>query len=172
MTEFRKPTELDLKEIERFKEEFQATGSSMDGTGILCSVNAVEWLEFNREMEHCTSPNYVSALQYGLFDRDTNRLLGLLQIRLELRGYLVDFGGHIGYCVRPSERRKGYATQMLRSALPICTETGLSEVLITCLEDNIGSAKTIESCGGKYEKTLFDDKNYQANMKRYWIKLE
>ncbi len=171
MTVFRKPTQQDIAEIEAFKKEFQAVVSGMDGTGILCNVSASEWLDFNLEMENCTRPNYVSSLQYGLFEKDTGRLLGLLQIRLELKGYLINFGGHIGYCVRPSERRKGFATQMLRSALPICRAQGLQQVLVTCLEDNIGSAKTIEACGGVYEKTVFDDQNYQANMKRYWILL-
>lgn len=171
MTVFRKPKEADIPEIEAFKKEFQEAGSGMDGTSILCNVDAAEWLKFNRDMERCTTPNYVSSLQYGLFDANTDRLLGLLQIRLELKGYLIEFGGHIGYCVRPSERRKGYAKQMLREALMICEANGLTKVLLTCLEDNIGSAKTIEDCGGQYEKTVFDDKNYQANMKRYWIQL-
>ena len=104
-----------------------------------------------------------------LFDKDENRLLGLIQVRLELKGYLVEFGGHIGYCVRPAERRKGYAKEMLRQALAISKKEGLTKVMVTCLEDNIGSAKTIEACDGIYEKTVFDDLNYKANLKRYWI---
>lgn len=106
-----------------------------------------------------------------MFNADSGRLLGLIQIRLALKGYLVDFGGHIGYSVRPSERRKEYAKTMLKAALNICRNEGLSRVLITCLEDNIGSAKTIESCGGIFEKTVYDDMNYKANMKRYWNSL-
>lgn len=47
----------------------------------------------------------------------------------------------------------------------------LKKVLVTCLEDNIGSARTIEACGGIFEKIIFDDKNYLASMKRYWITL-
>ncbi len=167
--EFRRPEERDIAEIESYKAEFLKASSSMDGTGILSSADAAEWLKYNREMECSTAENHVRSLQYGLFDPEKNRLLGLLQIRLELKGYLSDFGGHIGYCVRPSERRKGYARMMLRHALQICKSRGMTRVLITCLEDNVASAKTIESCGGKYEKTVHDDINYQANMKRYWI---
>ena len=111
------------------------------------------------------------CLQYGLFCKENNRLLGLIQIRLELKGYLINFGGHIGYCVRPSERRKGYAKTMLKAVLDICKKEGLEKVLVTCLEDNIGSAKTIEGCGGIFEKIVYDDVNYKANMKRYWIPL-
>ena len=167
---FRKPNENDIKEISNFKQEFIEYKSGMDGTGILIKVSAEEWLRFNKNMESIVDPNYVRSLQYGLFN-PANKLLGLIQIRLELKGYLIEFGGHIGYCVRPSERKKGYAKLMLHSALDVCKEIGLDKVLITCLESNIASAKTIEACGGIFEKIVYDDKNYQANMKRYWIEL-
>lgn len=169
--EFRKPNSGDSVEIMAFKQEFQDYHSGMDGTGILFRSNAEEWLEYNQQMEARDAPNRVPCLQYGLFQRDTGKLLGLIQVRLELMGYLVDFGGHIGYCVRPTERRKGYAKEMLLLALELCRQEGLGKVLVTCLEDNIGSARTIEACGGVFEKTVYDDKNYMANMKRYWITL-
>ncbi|MDE6656448.1 MAG: GNAT family N-acetyltransferase [Anaeroplasmataceae bacterium] len=167
---FRKPNEDDVSEITAFKQEFIENNSGMDGTGILIKVSAEEWLKFNKDMEMTSNPSYAKSLQYGLFDQE-NRLLGLIQIRLELKGYLIEFGGHIGYCVRPSERRNGYAKTMLNLALDICKQMGLDKVLITCLEKNIASAKTIEACGGIFEKIVFDDKNYQAFMKRYWIEL-
>ena len=53
-----------------------------------------------------------------------------------------------------------------------CKEINLNKVLITCLEDNIASAKIIEACGGVHEKTVFDEKNYQERLKRYWIDLD
>ena len=168
-TEFRKPNSCDTAEISAFKAEFQEHNSGMDGTGILVRSTVEEWLLYNQQMEKGENPQSLHCLQYGLFQSENGRLLGLLQIRLELMGYLTNFGGHIGYCVRPSERRKGYAREMLRSSLDICRETGLQKVLVTCLEDNIASAKTIESCGGIFEKTIFDDQNYMANLKRYWI---
>lgn len=166
---FRKPTRRDAAEIEAFKAEFAADGSSMDGTGILFRADAEEWLD-SVDQQETDTPGSVPCLQYGLFD-ENDRLLGLLQIRLRLLGYLIDFGGHIGYCVRPSERRKGYATDMLHRALAICRERGLARVLVTCLETNHGSACTIERCGGLLEKIVYDDLNYHANMKRYWIDL-
>ena len=169
--EFRKPNWGDAEEITSFKMEFEEAHSGMDGTGILVRCSAEEWLNYINEMEKRDDPNSIPCLQYGLFCKEDNRLLGLIQIRLELKGYLINFGGHIGYCVRPSERRKGYARAMLRSALDICKNEGLERVLITCLEDNIGSAKTIESCGGVFEKIVYDDVNYKANMKRYWVSL-
>ena len=167
--EFRKPSTKDIQEIADFKKEFQESDSGMDGTGILFRSSPEEWLEYIDQMEARDNPNTVPCLQFGLYEKDSGRLLGFIQIRLELKGYLVKFGGHIGYCVRPSERRKGYAKTMLKSALAVCRKEGLEKVLITCLEDNIGSAKTIESCGGTFESTVYDDMNYKANMKRFWI---
>ncbi len=167
---FRKPTKADMDEIEAFKQEFAAYNSGMDGTGILVNSTVQEWLDYIDKMEDRNNPNSVPCFQYGLFQED-GRLLGMLQIRERLLGYLVEFGGHIGYCVRPTERRKGYAKDMLTRGLQLCREKGLEKVMITCLEDNIGSAKTIEACGGIFEKVIYDDVNYQANMKRYWITL-
>lgn len=166
---FRKPNQNDIDEITSFKDEFIKFNSGMDGTGVLNESDAEEWLLTNRVMETTPNPQFYKYLEYGLFDG--NKLLGLIQIRLELKGYLIEYGGNIGYCVRPSERRKGYAKVMLQKALELCKEIGLTKILITCLEDNIGSEKTIIACGGKYERTTFDDKNYQARLKRYWIEL-
>lgn len=169
--EFRQPNFNDVREIASFKKEFQDNNSGMDATGILFKSSPEEWLNYIGEMEKHNNPNSVPCLQYGLFEKNSNRLLGLIQIRLELKGYLVKLGGHIGYCVRPSERRKGYAKEMLRAALKICRNEGLERALITCLEDNTGSARTIEACGGIFEQTVYDDMNYKANLKRYWISL-
>lgn len=168
---FRKPNTTDIDEITAFKQEFIQYNSHMDGAGPLRKLSAEEWLKFNNDMENTENPDQVKSLLYGLFDENDKRLLGLIQIRSELKGYLVEFGGHIGYCVRPTERKKGYAKLMLQNALDKCKATGLNKVLVTCLENNIASAKTIEACGGILEKIVFDDKNYQANLKRYWIEL-
>ena len=120
---FRKPDINDVNEISAFKQEFIDCKSGMDGTGILIKVSAEEWLKFNSDMEKIEKPEYAKSLQYGLFEE--SRLLGLIQIRQELKGYLIEYGGHIGYCVRPSERKKGYAKLMLKQALEKCREIGL-----------------------------------------------
>ena len=166
---FRKPEEGDIAEINAFKQEFRENNSGMDGTGTLVRCDAEEWLCYNRKMENREDPDGLHCLQYGLFREEDGRLLGLIQVRLELMGYLVRFGGNIGYCVRPSERRRGYANKMLGYALDICREKGLEKVLVTCLEDNEGSTRTIEAWGGMLEGIVYDDVNYMANMKRYWI---
>lgn len=79
-------------------------------------------------------------------------------------------GGHIGYEVRPSERRKGYATEMLRLALKKCVDLGITKVLITCDKSNLGSAKTIQNQGGVLENEFLEENGELAQ--RYWINLE
>ena len=64
------------------------------------------------------------------------------------------YGGHIGYCVLPDDRRCGYATQILRQSLAITSAIGLDRVMLTCDDDNIGSITVIESCGGLLTATL------------------
>ena len=84
--------------------------------------------------------------------------------------YLEKYAGHIGYSVRPSERRKGYATAMLRDALPYCRELGITDVLISCVVGNEGSRKTILNNGGVYESTVHEPE-LDRDLERYWIHL-
>ena len=77
--------------------------------------------------------------------------LGRIALRHELTPRLLEIGGHIGYDVRPTARRRGHATAMLRALLPIARSIGIGSALITCDVGNIASRKVIESCGGKLE---------------------
>ena len=88
--------------------------------------------------------------------------LGRLAIRHWLTPALRQVGGHIGYDVRPSARRRGHATAMLRAALPIARGLGIDQALITCDTDNIGSWKVIERNGGVLE----DERD---GIRRYWV---
>ena len=96
------------------------------------------------------------------------RILGAIALRDTLNDYLRDVGGHIGYGVRPSERRKGYADLMLKEVLVLALERGMERVLITCNQGNTGSEKVIISNGGKLENVIEDGDEMVA---RYWIKL-
>jgi predicted acetyltransferase len=80
------------------------------------------------------------------------------------------YAGHIGYSVRPSARRKRYAKEMLKAALPFCREIGLAKVLISCIDGNVGSEKTILANGGVYESTVHEP-NEDRDLKRFWIEL-
>ena len=83
--------------------------------------------------------------------------------------FLARVGGHIGYVVVPELRRRGYATMMLRLALKIANEKlGIRRVLVTCDDDNIGSIRTIEKCGGVLE-TIITGSDLETPKRRYWI---
>jgi len=98
-----------------------------------------------------------------------DQIVGNIQIRHCLNDYLLRTYGHIGYAVRPSERRKGYATEMLARGLEKCRELGIEKVLISCDKDNIASAKTITKNGGVFYKEFSED---DGNIvQQYWISL-
>lgn len=93
-------------------------------------------------------------------------LVGRSSIRHELNDFLFNVGGHIGYGVRPEFRRRGYATEILRQSLTIIYGLGVKEVLVTCDDDNVGSAAVIESQGGILENKV----EFEGSLKRrYWI---
>ncbi|MBC7463452.1 MAG: GNAT family N-acetyltransferase [Actinobacteria bacterium] len=95
------------------------------------------------------------------------QIVGRSSIRHELNDYLRERGGHIGYGVRPNFRKFGYATEILRQSLIIARGLGIESALVTCDDDNIGSSKVIEKCGGVFENIveLEDD----VMLRRYWI---
>ena len=93
-----------------------------------------------------------------------------MNIRHHLNESLLFCGGHIGDGIRPSERRKGFATGMIRLALEKCRELGIRQVLMTCDKDNIGSAKSIMKNGGILENEIVNEDG--VTEQRYWIDLE
>lgn len=93
---------------------------------------------------------------------DDTRYLGRVQIRHRLNPWLRDFGGHIGYYVVASARRRGHATAMLAAALPVASTLGLECALLTCDPTNVASRRTIEANGG-----LFADQ--RGPRLRYWV---
>lgn len=106
---------------------------------------------------------------FFLLDVDRDHLLGAVNIRHSLNAYLSQFGGHIGDGIRPSERGKGYATEMIRLSLAECKKLGIEKVLMVCDKSNIASAKTILKNGGVLENELLDQDG--EVIQRYWITL-
>ena len=101
---------------------------------------------------------------------DGKAYMGRVSIRHTLNDWLRLIGGHIGYEIRPSRRRRGYGTLILRLALPYARDLGLARVLITCDADNIGSRRIIEANGGQFEDAVLEpDRNVRKL--RYWIDL-
>jgi len=93
---------------------------------------------------------------------DGDEWLGRLSVRHRLTPPLLEVAGHITYGVRPSARRKGYATRMLTQSLPIAAGLGIDPVMVTCDADNVGSRKVIEAAGGELE----DERHGKL---RFWV---
>jgi len=102
-------------------------------------------------------------------DVDRNIFVGAANIRHYLNEGLLATGGHIGDGIRPSERRKGYASAMLKLALEECKKLGIDRVLITCHKNNEGSRKHILNNGGVFENEVLEG---ELICQRYWIDLK
>lgn len=101
---------------------------------------------------------------------DGGEYIGRLELRHKLNDHLLEIGGHIGYSIRPSLRRKGYGTKILELALHKAHEAGLDRVLLTCDPDNIASRKIIETNGGEFENRLdIVREGMEYHKLRFWI---
>lgn len=170
------PSMAYAEDIMNFRKEFldHDPDENMGGTGRLrdctCAEEWVREAEALRDRKTCPA-NFVDSDIYLAVRQSDNKIVGVIELRHHINHPVLSlWGGQIGYCVRPSERRKGYAAQMLRRILTVCKDGGQNRVLITCDENNIASEKTILSCGGKYQQTVWSE-DLGSNMKRYWITL-
>ena len=168
------PTEEYKEQIEEYlKEHFENGEYELAGDGGLDRIkNFDDWLlKIKRDLsEEIIKENRMPATLFLGVRKSDNKVIGTIQIRHRLNESLLKNGGHIGDGVRPSERRKGYATEMIRLALEECKKIGINRVLMVCFKDNIGSAKSIINNGGILENELptEDGKIDQ----RYWISLK
>lgn len=99
---------------------------------------------------------------------DEGQIVGRVSIRHKLNDYLAEVGGHIGYGVLPGFRRRGYATAILHHSLGVASSIGLERVLVTCDDDNMGSARVIENCGGVLENVAAG-RDGSVPKRRYWV---
>lgn len=132
-----------------------------------------DYHDFDRYLEQLevktATEDRVPDSVFFLLDEEKNRLLGAVNIRHDLNAALLQEGGHIGAGVRPSERRKGYATEMIRLALLECKKLGIDRALVTCNKENVGSAKAIVKNGGVLENEFVNSDGEVEQ--RYWITL-
>lgn len=157
------------KLLEDMMEEWYQTGEQI----VPYAIRKTDYRDFdtylvNLEVKNGTYTSVPDSTFFAL-DVERNIFVGAVNIRHELNEELLRSGGHIGDGVRPSERRKGYATEMIRLALQECKKIGLTRVLMVCDKDNIGSAKSIQKNGGVLENEIVEDGIIEQ---RYWIEIE
>lgn len=164
-----KPSEDYLEQIYEYRQEFLDNDDSMDGTSSLRRFeNIEEWLQWvakNENDETCAN-DFVPSSQFLTIRKLDNKVVGMVNIRHRLNEHLLNFGGHIGYSIRKSERRKGYAKEQLRLALLEAKNLDINKVLITCDKDNFPSRNTILSANGILENEIKDEDEI---IQRYWI---
>lgn len=166
----RQPEASDREQVMAYREEFLTVDSRMDGT---CALNEYDdfdaWLANVRAYSapETTPAGKVPATQYLALD-ENEHLVGMVNLRHCLNDYLLEFGGHIGYSVRPADRKNGYAIQMLKLALDEARALGLDRVRIACDRYNIASAKTIQANGGVLDGERYDPQDGTLTQ-RYWI---
>ena len=167
----RQPEAFDREQVMAYRKEFLAIDSRMDGT---CALNEYDdfdaWLANVRRYSspETTPAGKVPSTQYLALD-ENEHLVGMVNLRHCLNDYLLEFGGHIGYSVRPADRKNGYAIQMLKLALDEAKALGIDRVRIACDRYNIASAKTIQANGGVLDGERYDPQDSTLTQ-RYWIK--
>lgn len=160
-----RPTqELKKKAIDFRQEFFDNDETIINGSELLDKTdNYEDWLKAvtaNTKVE-TVNPSWVVTDTFFAVD-ETNKIVGIIDLRHTLNDFLKDLG-HCGYSVRPSERRKGYATKMLRLLLSVAKDIGMSELYLSAERDNTPSIKTITKNGGAYERS-FEFEGGQADI--------
>lgn len=162
------PSMDDKDEWLEYTNEYFADKNSFVVSGFKKDSDYQKWINnLDNERNGIVKDDRVPASVYFLMSGD--RIIGCISIRHNLNNDMLrKYGGHIGYNIRPSERGKGYGTKMLYLALFKCEELGLTDVMVTCKKDNIGSMKVIENNGGKlHEEVFIPEEDEIFNI--YWI---
>ena len=160
--------------IKAYRDEFIACDSEFDGCSQLEKYDDIEkWYLNNRlfESKDTVPPGYAIGFEYLYLDGD--EVIGMVNLRPEIENHpgLREYGGNIGYSVKPSKRGLGVATSMLRDFLPICKQYGLKKVMISCMAYNDASRKVILNNGGVYERSVpYPPEN--ELLERYWIEIK
>ena len=165
-------------EIIEYINEFVEYNSDINGTGSLDKI--LEGYTFEQALERCLNmENKEYAEKFGRCQGKTfllvreidNRIVGTINVRWNLNDAMLRFGGHIGYGIRPTERRKGYNKINLYLGMIEAKKVGLEKVMLDCDVNNLGSDRTLKALGGKLERTEIDPSDgILTNV--YWFDVE
>lgn len=155
-------------EIFRIKKEYEESNDNYEGAFFIKDID--DFTQTIKELNNYSegimdNSNYVPYTCYVAIN-DENKIVGVASLRHELNDFLNKYGGHIGYSVVPSERRKGYGSSILKLLLGEAKRKNISKVLLTCFDSNIASKKIIEKNNGVLENKI---KQNDDLICRYWI---
>lgn len=170
-----KPSIERKNEIIKYIDEFTKYKSNIAGIGSLEKIS--EGYTFEQALERCLSMenkeyaekvNRCPGKTFLLIRENDNKVVGTINLRWDLNETMLQFGGHIGYGIRPTERRKGYNKINLYLGMTEAKKVGLEKVMLTCDFDNLGSDKTLKALGGKLERTEINPSNGKLT-NVYWF---
>jgi len=145
--------------------ELLAEGGSVEWKPSLLALYFVEYVQMLHEKASDPPTGMVAQSEYWLIAE--GQVVGRCSVRHALNPSLLRYGGHIGYDVRPSARRRGYGLRQCQLALGQAYALGIAQALITCDDDNLGSIRIIEGCGGKLQDKV--DNGRRSLTRRYWV---
>ena len=162
----RKPNKNDEMEVMLYRKEFTEKNEYINGSSGLSKINNYKvWLKkISDENDINNNPIRSELLMIRQSD---NEIVGMINIRHSLESGFEISGGHIGYSIRPSERKKGYGNIILALALKYCKTLEIESVLVTCSKTNVASKKVILNNGGIFESEIEENGKI---IERYWIK--
>lgn len=166
MLDFILPSENDREAVLSFYNEIEKDGGKC--IGFANHKDFDRWLlgMRNRHAGKDLPEGYVRENFYLCYNGE--KLIGVFSLKFELTEYLLNYGGHIGYAVRPSERQKGYGSLILKQGLSLAKQLGFGRILCVCDEDNVSSEKIIRKNGGVFDNMLFDAEE-NVFVRRFWV---
>jgi len=168
---YEEPSIKRKEEALEYIKEHRKYKSNINGSGSLYRYmdNYEGWLlKLEKDKSRTPSEEGVPTLTYFLIRKADDKIVGMVNIRLCLNERLKRCGGHIGYGIRPTERRKGYNKINLYLALEVCAEHGIEEVYLDCERKNVASSKTMKALGGTMIDSYYDYQ-YRDRVERYKI---